>query len=205
MIYFFVAIINWQIILCLYFIIKEMTNIRGNITNTAKKILVSVGKNNKPIYAVMAIAAANGIFKPISSLTDKKEKPEARKYAALREFATEFVAIPTYWACGAGAGALGAKLFKDNSKKKTMAKANMMFLGVCTAALLVIPAVCSAALLILDKALGKHKPEQNAPAKLDTVSNPPELQVHADTETKFGSSIYRPRLSTFINRGGLKI
>ena len=126
-----------------------------NFTETLKKVLISVGKNNKPTYTVMAVATANGIFKPISSLTDRKEKPEARKYAALREFATEVVAVPTYWACGVGAAALGDKLFKNNPDKKAMARANMMFLGVCTAALLVIPAVCSVALMALDKIVKK--------------------------------------------------
>lgn len=182
-----------------------MADLTGKIANTAKKILVSVGKNNKPTYAVMAIATANGIFKPISSLTDKKEKPEARKYAALREFVTECVAVPTYWSCGVGAAAVGAKLFKDNPEKKAMARANMMFLGVCTAALLVIPAVCSGALWVLDEVLGKHKHKKNEPAKLDIVSKSPEVQVHQDVETKFGANIYRPSMNTFINKGGLKI
>ena len=184
-----------------------MAGLMGNISDIGKKILISVGKNNKPTYAVMAIAAANGIFKPISSLTDKKEKPEARKYAALREFATECVAVPTYWACGVGAAALGSKLFKNNPEKSAIAKTNMMFLGVCTAALLVIPAVCSGVLEILDKVTGKNtnKKESQNPAKLDITSNAPKLQVHSDVQTKFGHNIYKPSMNTFLNKGGLKI
>lgn len=179
----------------------------GNIADIGKKILISVGKNNKPTYAVMAIAAANGIFKPISSLTDKKEKPEARKYAALREFATECVAVPTYWACGVGAAALGAKLFKNNPEKRAIAKTNMMFLGVCTAAVFVIPAVCSVVLKILDKVTGKisHKKENQEPAKLNITSNVSELPAYSDIQTKFGQNIYRPSINTFLNKGGLKI
>lgn len=184
-----------------------MAGLMGNIADIGKKILISVGKNNKPTYAVMAIAAANGIFKPISSLTDKKEKPEARKYAALREFATECVAVPTYWACGVGAAAFGAKLFKNDPEKRAIAKTNMMFLGVCTAALFVIPAVCSVALKILDKITGKNtnKKENQEPAKLDITSNTPELQTYSDIQTKFGQNMYRPNMSTFLNKGGLKI
>ena len=144
-----------------------MAGLMGNIADIGKKILISVGKNNKPTYTVMTIAAANGIFKPISSLTDKKEKPEARKYAALREFATECVAVPTF----------------------------------------VIPAVCSVALKILDKITGKNtnKKENQEPAKLDITSNAPEMQVHTDIQTKFGQNMYRPNMSTFLNKGGLKI
>lgn len=48
------------------------------LAENAKKVLISIGKNNKPIYAMMAIAARNGIFKPLSSLTDKKAKPEEK-------------------------------------------------------------------------------------------------------------------------------
>lgn len=176
----------------------------NKLVNQAKKILVSVGENNKPTYAVIAIATANGIFKPISSLTDKKEKPEARRYAALREFLTECVAIPTYWICGVGAAKLGDKLFKSNPEKKSIAKANMMFLGVCAAAFAIIPAVCSGALWVLDEALGKHK-KNNGHKKFDVNIITPEVQVHSYTGTKFGANIYQPNMSTFINRGGLKI
>lgn len=183
-----------------------MAGITDKILTIGKKALVSVGKNNKPTYAVMSIAAANGIFKPISSLTDKKEKPEARRYAALREFATECVAVPTYWACGVGAAAIGSKLFKDNPEKKAMARANMMFLGVCTAALLVIPAVCSGALWVLDKALKKDK-KNNEPAKLDVTAKSPEMAVYngkSDVKTDFGS-FYQPSITKFVGTGGLKI
>ena len=172
-----------------------------NLANTIKNILVSVGKNNKPTYAVMAVATANGIFKPISSLTDKKEKPEARKYAALREFITEVVAVPTYWACGVGAGKIGEKLFKDNPEKKNIAKANMMFLGVCTAALFVIPAVCSLVLKGLDKIVKKN-PKQKLTEKEEII--PDTTKFTQKNLTQFGN-IYSQRIYTFANRGGLKI
>ncbi len=182
-----------------------MADFTDKIIKLGKKALVSVGKNNKPTYAVMSIAVANGIFKPISSLTDKKEKPEARKYAALREFVTECVAVPTYWACGVGAAAMGAKLFKDNPEKKAMARANMMFLGVCTAAVLVIPAVCSGALWVLDKALKKDK-KKDEPAKLNITSETAQMPIYnkSDVRTDFGS-FYQPSITAFANRGGLKI
>ena len=125
------------------------------LINTAKRIIESVGKNTKPTYAVVAVATANAIFKPLSTLLDKKEKPETKKYTALRELLTECVAVPTYIVCGALASKF-ANAF-NNPEKAIRAKSNFEFLGVCTAALLVIPAVCSGALWLLDKALGKKK------------------------------------------------
>ena len=50
-----------------------------------QKVCQRLGENNKPIYTVMAIACGKGTVRPILSITDKKEKPDARKYAALRE------------------------------------------------------------------------------------------------------------------------
>ncbi|HCB11930.1 MAG TPA: hypothetical protein DEO94_07375 [Cyanobacteria bacterium UBA11991] len=178
------------------------------LAENAKKVLISIGKNNKPIYAMMAIAVANGIFKPLSSLTDKKAKPEEKKYAALREFMTECVAVPTYWACGTGAAVLGSKLYKDNPAKKELARTNMMFLGVCVAALAVIPAVCSGAMRVLDIALGKHKKDSKEPAaQIDVTSKAPEMNVYNKDNNavpKFGNTtLYN--MNTFANRGGLKI
>lgn len=185
-----------------------MSAITQQLVEKGKNILISVGKNNKPTYTMMAIATANGIFKPISSLTDKKEKPEARKYAALREFLTECVAVPTYWACGTGAAALGAKLF-SNPKKQAIAKTNMNFLGVCVAALFVIPALCSVVMKPLDNILKKDKKAKNPSQKLDVTSNAPEIKT-PDTKnpmsdaTKFGN-LTPPDITVFANRGGLKI
>ena len=181
-----------------------MTNLTKNILDTGKKILISVGRNNKPIYAVMAVAVANGIFKPITSLTDKKEKPEARKYAALREFLTEVVAVPTYWACGVGAAKLGESLFKNNPEKKAVARANMMFLGVCTAAVFIIPAACS--LLIKALNLSGKKDSRAKTPKLDVTVKAPDIKISQKQDMKIEfQNLLRPSMESFTHRGGLKI
>lgn len=100
-------------------------------------------------------------------MTDKKEKPEARKYAALREFLTEVVAIPTYWACGVGASKLGEKLFNKNPEQKAIAKTNMMFFGVCAVAIFVIPALCSLLIKGINPKLSKEN--NTDPKKLNVV------------------------------------
>ena len=83
--------------------------------NTAKKVIESVGKQTTPTYAMVSVATANAIFKPLSTLMDKKEKPETKKYTALRELLTECVAVPTYILCGALASKC-ANTFKNPEK-----------------------------------------------------------------------------------------
>ena len=112
------------------------------ISETIKKLCVKLGENNNPIYAVIAIAVAKGICRPITTMTDKHADPETKKYTALRELLTEVVAIPTYWACGELAGKVGGKL-DVSPEKQALAKHNFKFLGVCMAALVVIPALAS--------------------------------------------------------------
>lgn len=123
-------------------------------------------KTLKPTHTVMAIAAVKGICRPSFTMMDKTEKPETKKYTALREGITEAVAIPIYWLCGETAGS-GAKILKKLNDNKLIAAAhktgekidmeklkqsshvtakianNLRFLGVCAAALIAIPAACS--------------------------------------------------------------
>lgn len=139
------------------------------IVEFIKKMCLKLGTNNKAIYPVMAIAAANGICRPTFTMMKKGEDFQSKKYAALREGLTEVIAVPTYWACGELAGKLGkyittkavnkkitnieksgTKLTTDakNIMKETMVKkgqAGLMLIGVCIAAGFVIPALCSVA------------------------------------------------------------
>ena len=82
-----------------------------------KTVCESVGKDNNPAYAVVAIATAKGICRPMFTMMDKKEAPETKKYTALREGLTEVIAIPTYLACGYLAGK-GADLIKETRSIK---------------------------------------------------------------------------------------
>ena len=171
-----------------------------------KSIIESIGKNNKPTYAVMAVAVANGIFKPLASLTDKKEAPETKKYAALREFMTEVVAVPTYWACGELASKVAGSLFKDQPLKQPMAKTNMGFLGVCLAALFVIPGLCSIVVKPFTNMIYKYKKDDAAP-KLDIISESEmPLVKPIDENVSFNNNLYTNyTMEAFTNRGGLKI
>jgi len=170
------------------------------IIQNVKKMLESLGRNNKPIYAVVAIATANGIFKPLTSLTDKKEAPETKKYAALREFLTEVVAIPTYIACAKIAEYGAQRAYKNNPQKLNIAKTNLGFLGVCTAAVFVIPAVCSLIVKpFTDMIYKKGKsPDTVLPKQNQPLKNTPS--------TTFSAHYHRYNMAAFAsNNGRLKI
>ena len=81
------------------------------------KLCEALGKNNKPIYTVMAIACGKGTVRPILSITDKKESPDARKYAALRELMTEFIGVPTTLGLGLIGEGLAGMIAKKGQHK----------------------------------------------------------------------------------------
>lgn len=128
----------------------------------------------------MAIAIVKGICRPTFTMMDKKEKPETKKYTALREGLTELIAIPTYFACGELSAWGAKKLIKDKALAEKASK-NLMFLGVCVAALFAIPALCSLTINpIVKKFLkNKQKEEENRTPQLNsdvphitTLTNP---------------------------------
>ena len=125
-----------------------MGNVTPNIKPWVQKLenfCIKLGKNNKATYPVMAIAFVKGICRPAFTMMDKTEKPETKKYTALREGLTELIAIPTYLVCGEASAWLAKKLIK-NPTEAAKASKNLMFLGVCGAALFAIPALCSVAI-----------------------------------------------------------
>ncbi len=175
--------------------------------SAVKNICKSIGRDNNPAYAVVAIATAKGIFRPLFTMMDKKESPETKKYTALREGLTEVIAIPIYLLCGTLAGK-GSALFKDPEKAK-MAKHNLRFVGVCTAALIVIPGLC---LLLVkpftDKIFHKNakdKTQNDEPAKLDVTSQTVELSHQKTPITQTGNfhnyAVKNINMSNFTNSG----
>lgn len=163
------------------------------LSNLIKNICKSLGENNKAIYPMIAIATANGIFRPTFTMLKKGENPESKKYAALREGITEAIAVPTYWASGELMAKLGkyiaSKATDINIKKleqqgqiltdkvKTEMKsdaikkgqAGLMLIGVCTAAGLVIPALCSVAVTPI---MSKLRPQKSLDIKENAVTPP---------------------------------
>ncbi len=138
-------------------------NVIMGLADKFRNICIKLGENNKPTYAVMAIATVKGIARPTFTMMDKHEDPETKKYTALREGLTEVVAIPAYWACGELASKIAQKM-NVSPEKKALASHNFMFLGVCTAALFVIPALASLAIKPFMKKIqgeGKSKKEDD--------------------------------------------
>ncbi len=171
------------------------------ITDIIKKTCKSLGENNKPTYVVMAIAAVKGICRPAFTMMDKTENPETKKYTALREGLTEVIAIPAYWICGELAGKIAKKTFNGSEALAKRAETNLMFIGVCTAALFVIPGLCSLAIKPIMNKIGFKSPhdiqnENNSKKNIDIKSPATPVQLE-NTAQKF--NIY-PRMSTFTSK-----
>ena len=176
-----------------------------NIVNRLGKMCDSLGVNNKATYPVMLIALVKGICRPTFTMMDKTEKPETKKYTALREGLTEIIAIPTYWACGELTAKLASKFkFKkelpEDVQKSLIKRAskNMMFIGVCTAALFVIPGLCSVAIKpIMDKIMPDYKPNKKQnPEDLNKTASLPVNTVNTIISRDFsdGTAWNRPNL-----------
>ena len=78
-----------------------------------------------------------------SSKKDKKEKPDARKYAALRELMTEFIGVPTTLCAGLVAESFTGKKKKKGSTSYKNTKAVLSLLGICVAAGYLVPQFCN--------------------------------------------------------------
>lgn len=185
-----------------------------------------IAKNLKATHTVMAIATVKGICRPTFTMMDKTEKPETKKYTALREGITEAVAIPVYFICGELAG-FGAKVLRNVQDSVNIKKAkklaektgdiidiekikqspemtkkianNLRFLGVCVAALLVIPSVCSVAIKpIVDEII---KP----PKTPDTPKSPETLSKPAANTLQQLQPIKRPSINSFLGSHGMKV
>ncbi len=177
------------------------------IADLIKKTCKSLGENNKPTYVVMAIAAVKGICRPAFTMMDKTENPETKKYTALREGLTEVIAIPAYWACGEAAGRIAKKAFNSDAALANRAEKNLMFIGVCAAALFVIPALCSVAIKpIMDKMGLKPKehdktiPQVETPAALTPAQLTPQATA-LNTYPKMSTFTARPQIGLRV--GGL--
>lgn len=166
-----------------------------------KSICEHLGRNNNPAYIVVAIATAKGIFRPLFTMMDKKESKETKKYTALREGLTEVIAIPTYLLCGAIAGK-GSAMIKDAEKAK-MAKHNLRFIGVCTAAIAVIPGLCSLVVKPFTEKIfnnGNNKQDfQTGIFALPSKSNIPVFQRYSSIKPVNNYPVEKVSMASFTN------
>lgn len=145
-----------------------------------EQICHALGKNNDATYAVVAVAVAKGLFRPMFTMMDKHEDYETKKYTALREGMTEVIAIPCYMMLPKFAQKVIAPMIcsgKHSDKVQTVAK-TLSFVAVCISALIVIPAVCSAAINPIMDFMAKHK--KNKENKCDVCNsnmNSPKLDI----------------------------
>ena len=124
-----------------------------------------------------------------------KEEPKTKKYTAIREGLTEIIAIPVYWGLGEGSAKLANKFLPDELKAK--GAKNCMLIGVCAAALFVIPGLCSLAIKPLMEKFYHNKKGALAQKfdEISTVSSGKSKTLN----TQLYSPVKRPSLQTFVN------
>ena len=192
------------------------------IKDIVKNLCSKLGGNSKSIYPILAISAANGIFRPTFTMMKKGENPESKKYAALREGITEVVAMPTYFAVGMlgekfgkmiAEKAVDKDILKREAAGETIADAvkkemklaagkkgasGLQLISLCIAAGIIIPAVCSAVVTPIMSKIGK-KPD--AKKALDIKENAvQETVMPVKTNIK---PIARPTFNNFSS--GMKV
>jgi len=159
--------------------INKIKELPGKIKQAAssEKICSYFGDNeNAAIVVAVTIAVFKGIFRPLFTMMDKKQDPDAKVYAAFREGLTELVAVPLYIAVPLLAGAIAKKKFaktadnimnaKEIANNVKNAKTIAKFIGVCITTLL-IPAACNIIQPPIMDAFKKHQDSKKAKAGLD--------------------------------------
>lgn len=173
-----------------------------------KSICETLGKANKPVFTVVAVAIFKGILRPTFTMMDKESDPETKKYAAIREGATELTAIPTYifmsWLTEQLAPAFSPK-GKNFEQLLHSSKSTLGFLGVCFAALYAIPKLCNLAMPHVMKALKMEKPGEKKEASLNKLTEE-RWDVVQNVKPDKPQSVQSPYAITPINTsGGMRI
>lgn len=89
----------------------------GVNANLWKNLITWLGKDEDAFLPIALMCVANGTLKPLITLSNPKEKPERKMYAAKREFLNEMVALPVCFAFAKGFGAAGTAFIKPALKK----------------------------------------------------------------------------------------
>ena len=171
------------------------------------KLCNLLGENNKPIYTVMAIACGKGTVRPILSITDKKEAPDARKYAALRELMTEFIGVPTTMALGMLGENLAGMIAGKGSQKYKNAKSFLSFLGICAAAGFFVPKFCTLCMpTIMKKLMPDYDPNAVATPNLTITQKPAFGQISLNNLNNFNYyNIYKIKSNSPFYRAGMRV
>ena len=171
------------------------------------KLCNALGENNKPIYTVMAVTCGKGTVRPVLSITDKKEAPDARKYAALRELMTEFIGVPTTFTCGLIGESLAGFIAGKGSQAYKNAKAFMSFLGICAAAGFFVPKFCNLGMPpIMKKLMPDYDPNAVAAPNPTANKKPAFGQMPLNNTVKNNYyNVYRVKSNSPFYRAGMRV
>lgn len=149
------------------------------------------------------------------TMMDKHADYETKKYTAMREGLTEAIAIPCYMGVAWIANKVVTPMLYKGEKAAKAGKV-FSFLGVCLAALVIIPAACSAAIKPIMNFIQDHKKKKtcckNAIAqnnilnevKTDIVQAAPVANVGAQPIQKIAPKSYQAFTPMNYN-SGLKV
>lgn len=171
----------------------------GFVQRGTEKICNQLGKANLPVYTVAAVAVFKGILRPTFTMMDKKSDPETKKYAAIREGATELTAIPSYigmsWLTQKLAPAFSPKV-ENYDQLLHSSKSTLGFFGVAFAALFVIPKLCNMLMPYVMKALKMEKPKHEK----TQIENPVIQNIQIGNAVK--SNVQSPYAKTPVTMSG---
>jgi hypothetical protein len=170
------------------------------VVNLIEKACKTLGEKNRPVYTVAFVALFKGIFRPLFTMSDKKQDSKTKKYAAIREGSTELIAIPTYIGLSWATEKLAPKFaYGNKSIKKILesnAKSTLGFIGVCAAALIVIPGLCNLAMPHILKAFGQkkdsNKQQPNEISSLNPIISKPVQNLQLNKPAFQRLNLYKP-------------
>ena len=138
----------------------------ATLAKNAEKLFTYLGHKTDPVIAVAIIAVCKAIFRPTFTLANKHQPKERKQYAALREFLTEMIALPSYIIMSniSKHDGLAKKLTNPGNLRHT--KEVLSFIGICITAGLVIPALCNLAITPIMMIYKAHQQKKN------NISNP---------------------------------
>lgn len=172
--------------------VSILKNLSSSIAPKAEKLFTKLGSNPDPLITIIALCGFNMTVRPLITLSDKNQPKERKIYAAVREFLTELVALPT---CVIMSRVLGGALAKKfiQAPNTINAVKNVFSLGGLVLANFLIPIFTNIALQPIMKDV-KKKMIENKKAEIsqNNISQKQSLNVISESQVS-APTVYQPK------------